>query len=54
MKITLIVCLEWLTCLFLFIIVGFEKVLNNSTLFSCHKGLPKGYNVQLSNCLTPT
>ena len=28
MKITLIVsCLEWLTCLFLFIMVEFEKVL---------------------------
>ena len=32
----------------------FEKVLNNSTLFSYHEGCPKGYNVQLSNCLTPT
>ena len=53
-EITLIVCLEWLTCLFLFIIVEFEKVLNNSTLFSCHESIPKGYNVQLSNCLTPT
>ena len=56
MKITLIVsCLEWLTCLFLLIMVEFEKVLyrarlKNGTHFSCYETLPKGYNVQLSNC----
>ena len=33
MKITLIVsCLEWLTCLFLFIMVEFEKVLYSPDL----------------------
>ena len=55
MKITLIVsCLEWLTCLFLFIVVEFEKVLKNGTHFSCDKSLPKGYNVQMSKCSTLT
>ena len=53
-KITLIVsCLEWLTCLFLFTMVEFEKVLyspdptKNGTHFSCYESLPKGYNVQM-------
>ena len=54
-KITLIVsCLEWFTCLFLFTMVEFEKVLytsrlKNSAHFSCYKTLPKRYNVQLSH-----
>ena len=39
--------LEWLTCLFLFITVEFEKVLY-------YISLPKGYNVQISKCLTLT
>ena len=33
-------CLEWLTCLFSFIMVKFEKVLKNGTNFSCYKRLP--------------
>ena len=33
-------CLEWLTCLFLFIMVKSEKVLKNGTHFSCYKRLP--------------
>ena len=61
MKITLIVsCLEWLTCLFLFIKVEFEKLpyssdllrlLKNGTHFPRYESLPKGYNVQMSDCL---
>ena len=47
-------CLEWLTCLFLFIMVEFEKGLYSPDLkmllifFSCYESLPKGYNVQMS------
>ena len=60
MKITLsIPCLERLTCLFLFIMVEFEKVpyssdllrLKNGTHFPRYESLPKGYNVQMSDCL---
>ena len=48
-KITLIVsCLEWLTCLFLFSMVELMK------RYYAAPTLPKGYNVQLSNCLTLT
>ena len=58
MKIMLIVsCLEWLTCLLLFIMVGFEKLqlrFKNGTHFSCHESLSKGYDVQMSLCLTLT
>ena len=56
MKITLIVsCLEWLTCLFLFIMVEFEKVLYSPDLKMVliflvtkvfQKGIIPGYNVQ--------
>ena len=59
-KITLIVsCLEWLTCLLLFIIVEFEKLLYSPDLktvliFSCYESVPKGYNVQMSLCFTRT
>ena len=59
-KITLIVsCLEWLTCLLLFIIVEFEKLLyspdlNNGTHFSCYESVPKDYNVQMSLYFTQT
>ena len=52
MKIMLTVsCLEWLTCLLFFTMVEFEKLqprFKNSTHFSSHKSLPKGYNVQMS------
>ena len=58
MKIMLIVsCLEWLTCLLLFIMVGFEKLhlrFKNGTHFSCYESLSKGYDVQMSLCLTLT
>ena len=59
-KITLIVsCLEWLTCLYLFMMVEFEKVLyspdiKNSPHFCCYESLPKGHNVEMSKCLTLT
>ena len=59
MKITLIVsCLEWLTCLFLFIMVEFEKLLYSHDLkmitrFSCHESFRKGYG-QMSLCFTLT
>ena len=59
MKMTLTVsCLEWLTSLFLFITVEFKKVLYSPDLkmlfiFLVKKVL-KGYNVQMSNCLTLT
>ena len=58
MKIMLTVsCLEWLTCLLLFIMVEFEKLqpqFKNGTHFSCYARLSKGYNVQMSLCLTLT
>ena len=41
-------CLEWLTCLFLFLMVELMK------RYYVAPTLPKGYNVQLSNCLTLT
>ena len=55
-KITLTVsCLEWLTCLLWFIMVEFEKLqpwFKNGTHFSFYESLSKGYNVQMSLCLT--
>ena len=63
LKITLIVsCLEWLTCLLLFIIVEFEKVLYSPDLKTVliflvtrvFQAVPKGYNVQMSLCFTQT
>ena len=40
--------LEWITCLFLFMMVEFEKVLYSPdlkmVLISCYETLPKGYN----------
>ena len=55
MKITLIVSsLEWLTCLFLFIMAEFEKLqlrFKDGTHFSCYESL---LNVQMSLCLTLT
>ena len=61
-KITLIVsCLEWLTCLFLFIMVEFEKVLYSPDLkmvliFLVTKVFQKGtmFKCGLSNYLTLT
>ena len=58
-KIMLIVSwhLEWLTCLLLFIMVGFEKLqpqFKNSTHFSCYESLSKRYNVLMSLLLTLT
>ena len=58
-KIVLIVsCLEWLTCIFLFIMVEFKLLyspdLKSGTHFSGYKSLPKGYNVQMSSCFTLT
>ena len=51
-KITLIVSsLEWLTCLFLFIMAEFEKLqprFKDGTHFSCYESFLKGYNVQMS------
>ena len=54
MKITLIV-----SCLLIFIHNGeFEKIvriqpqLKNGARLSCYECLPKGCNVQMSNCLT--
>ena len=47
--------LEWLTCLRLFIMVGFEKLqpqFKNSTHFSCYESLSKGYNVLMTLLLT--
>ena len=29
-----------------------QRRLTNGTHFSCYEGLPKGYNVQISKCLT--
>ena len=31
-----------------------QRRLKNGTHFSCYQGLPKGYNVQISKCLTLT
>ena len=50
-------CLEWLTCLILFIMVEFEKLqprFKNGAHFSCYESLSKGYNVQMSLGLTLT
>ena len=58
MKIMITVsCLEWLTCLILFIMVEFEKLqprFKNGAHFSCYESLSKGYNVQMSLGLTLT
>ena len=57
-KIILIVsCLEWLTCLVLFIMVEFKSYYTaptHGTHFSCSESLSKGYNVQMSLCFTLT
>ena len=49
--------IEWLTCLLLFIMAGFEKLqpqFKNSTHFSCYESLSKGCNVLMSLHLTLT
>ena len=51
-------CLKWLTCLFLFIMVEFEKLLYSPDLkmitrFSCYESFPQSY-VQMSLCFTLT
>ena len=58
-KIMLIVSwrLEWLTCLLLFIMAGFEKLqpqFKKRTHFSCYESLSKGYSVLMSLRLTLT
>ena len=54
MKIMITVsCLEWQTCLLLFIMVEFEKLqpgFKNGAHFSRYESLSKGYNVQMSLC----